>query len=116
MAALPLPQPLSQTSVPASVGLVFGSVVAMIITIIFYLITGVLNFKECMNAIPEGFKSMVPAILILTFAWTLKAMTDSLGAAEYVAGLVEGAAAGLFEMLPAIIYNAGNILSNIIFL
>ncbi|MCQ2420988.1 MAG: Na+/H+ antiporter NhaC family protein, partial [Clostridia bacterium] len=88
----------------ASVGLVFGSVVAMIITIIFYLITGVLNFKECMNAIPEGFKSMVPAILILTFAWTLKAMTDSLGAAEYVAGLVEQSAGSFMNFLPAIIF------------
>ena len=88
----------------ASVGLVYGSAVAMIITIIFYLCTRVLSFKECMNAIPEGFKSMVPAILILTFAWTLKAMTDSLGAAEYVAGLVEGAAGGLMAMLPAIIF------------
>ena len=88
----------------ASVGLVYGSVVALIITIIFYLCTRVLSFKECMNAIPEGFKSMVPAILILTLAWTLKAMTDSLGAAEYVAGLVEGAAGGLMAMLPAIIF------------
>ena len=88
----------------ASVGLVYGSVVALILTIIFYLCTRVLSFKECMNAIPEGFKSMVPAILILTLAWTLKAMTDSLGAAEYVAGLVEGAAGGLMAMLPAIIF------------
>ena len=88
----------------ASVGLVYGSAVAMILTIIFYLATRVLSFKECMNAIPEGFKSMVPAILILTFAWTLKAMTDSLGAAEFVAGLVEGAAGGLMAMLPAIIF------------
>ncbi len=88
----------------ASVGLVYGSAVAMILTIIFFLCTRVLTFKECMNAVPEGFKSMVPAILILTFAWTLKSMTDSLGAAEYVAGLVEGAAGGLMSMLPAIIF------------
>ena len=77
----------------ASVGLVYGSVVALLITIIFYLCTKVLSFRECMNALPEGFKSMVPAILILTFAWTLKAMTDSLGAAEYVASQVEKVAA-----------------------
>ena len=90
----------------ASVGLVFGSVVALIITIIFFLATKVLNFNECMNALPEGFKSMVPAILILTFAWTLKSMTDSLGAAEYVAGLVDSAAetGALMSMLPAVIF------------
>ena len=88
----------------ASVGLMYGSAAALILTIIFYLITGVLNFKECMNALPEGFKSMVPAILILTFAWTLKAMTDSLGAKEFVADLVQSSAGGLMAFLPAIVF------------
>ena len=91
----------------ASVGLVFGSVVALILTIIFYLATRVLSFRECMTAIPEGFKSMVPAILILTFAWTLKAMTDSLGAADYVAGIVESSAGNLIVLLPAIVFLVG---------
>ena len=90
----------------ASVGLVYGSAVAMILTIIFYLCTRVLTFKECMNAVPEGFKSMVPAILILTFAWTLKAMTDSLGAKEYVAAIVKNVASNgaLMSLLPAIVF------------
>ena len=91
----------------ASVGLVLGSVSALIITVIFYLCTRVLSFRDCMNAIPEGFKSMVPAILILTFAWTLKAMTDSLGAADYVAGLVAGSADTFMSFLPAIIFLIG---------
>ena len=56
---------------------------------------------------PEGFKAMVPAILILTFAWTLKAMTDSLGAAEYVANVMQSAAGGLLNFLPAIIFLVG---------
>ena len=91
----------------ASVGLVFGAVVALVLTIIFYLATRVLSFRECMTAIPEGFKSMVPAILILTFAWTLKSMTDSLGAAEYVAGIVENSAGNLIVLLPAIVFLVG---------
>ena len=95
----------------ASVGLVFGSVVALIITLVFYLATRVLSFRECMNAIPEGFKSMVPAILILTFAWTLKAMTDSLGAADFVAGLVEQSAGSFMNFLPAIVFLVGCFLS-----
>ena len=66
-----------------------------------------------MNAIPEGFKSMVPAILILTFAWTLKAMTDSLGAANYVGGLVSAIADkhALMSMLPAIVFVIGTFLA-----
>lgn len=97
----------------ASVGLVYGSVVALIITVIFYIATRVLSFKECMNAIPEGFKSMVPAIMILTFAWTLKAMTDSLGAAVYVAGLVENIAdnRALMSFLPAFVFLVGAFLA-----
>ena len=88
----------------ASVGLVLGSFAALILSIIVLLLRRVLSFKECMNCIPDGFKAMVPAILILTLAWTLKAMTDSLDAAKYVAGLVENSAQGLQNFLPAIIF------------
>lgn len=91
----------------ASVGLALGSIGALIITIVIFLIRGVVNFKEAMACLPEGFKAMVPAILILTFAWTLKAMTDSLGAAEYVAGIMESCAGGLMSLLPAIIFLVG---------
>lgn len=91
----------------ASVGLMLGSFFAFIITIVFYAVRKVLKFGESMSCVPEGFKAMVPAILILTFAWTLKAMTDSLGAAEYVAGVMESAAGGLVNLLPAIIFLVG---------
>jgi Na+/H+ antiporter NhaC len=88
----------------ASVGLVMGSSVALIITIVYYMVRQSLTFSECMDCLPEGFKQMVPAMLILTFAWTLKSMTDSLGAATYVAGLVAHSASGLMGFLPAIIF------------
>ncbi len=91
----------------ASIGLAIGSLFALIITVIFYLMRRVLNFKECMDCLPEGFKAMVPAILILTLAWTLKAMTDSLGAAPYVEELVKNSADGMAMMLPAIIFLIG---------
>jgi len=97
----------------ASVGLVYGSVAALIITIVFYVCTRVLSFTECMNALPEGFKSMVPAIMVLTFAWTLKSMTDSLGAASYVAGLVQNIAdnSALMSFIPAIVFVVGAFLA-----
>ena len=79
----------------------------MLITIIIYLIRRVLSFKECMECLPDGFKAMVPAILILTFAWTLKAMTDSLGAAKFVAAAMEQSAGALMNFLPAIIFLVG---------
>lgn len=88
----------------ASVGLVLGSSVALIITIAYYLLRQSLSFADCMECLPEGFKQMVPAMLILTFAWTLKSMTDNLGAATYVAGLVENSAGELMGFLPAIIF------------
>ena len=88
----------------ASVGLVMGSSVALVITIALYLLRQSLTFSECMECLPEGFKQMVPAMLILTFAWTLKSMTDNLGAATFVAGLVSHSAGGLMNFLPAIIF------------
>ena len=91
----------------ASLGLTLGSFFGLLITIVLYQIRRVLSFKECMDCIPEGFRAMVPAILILSFAWTLKAMTDSLGADVYVAGLVESGAGALLNFLPAIIFVVG---------
>ncbi len=88
----------------ASVGLAVGSAFALAITMIYYLFRKVLSFEKMMECVPEGFKQMVPAILILTFAWTLKAMTDSLGAKEFVAAMIEGNAAGLVNLLPCIIF------------
>ena len=88
----------------ASVGLSAGSVIALLLAILFYSVRKVLSFTDCMECIPEGFKAMVPPILILTFAWSLKAMTDSLGAAPYVAGIVEQSAGSLVSFLPAIIF------------
>ena len=91
----------------ASVGLTLGSAFAFVLTVAFYMLRKVLSFRECMNSLPEGFKAMVPAILILVFAWSLKAMTDSLGAAAFVEGAMRSAAGGLMNILPAIIFLVG---------
>ncbi len=88
----------------ASVGLMLGSAVTLVITVIYYLFRRVLKFKTMADCIPEGFKSMVPAILILTFAWSLKMMTDSLGAADYVGELVKKSAGSFSTFLPAIVF------------
>lgn len=95
----------------ASVALVLGSAAALLVTLILYQIRRVLPFQECMACLPEGFQAMVPAILILTFAWTLKAMTDSLGAAEYVEMVVKNYASGFHALLPAIIFVIASLLS-----
>ena len=91
----------------ASVGLALGGFFAVIFTVILYLIRGVLTFEELMSCIPEGFKAMTSAILILALAWTLKAMTDSLGAAAYVEMLVKSGAEYMLSFLPAIIFLIG---------
>ena len=95
----------------ASLGLTFGSFFGLVITVGLYQLRRVLSFSDCMACIPEGFKAMVPAILILTFAWTLKAMTDSLGADVYVASVVESGAKGFLNFLPAIIFVVGCLLA-----
>ena len=88
----------------ASVSLVFGSVVAIIFTIIFFCVRKIITFKDCMDSLPEGFRAMVPPILILTMAWTLKAMTDSLGLREFVKNSVTGWGNTFIMLFPAIIF------------
>ena len=94
----------SFSNADAAVGLSIGSMLALLFAVAWYLGRRVLTFKDAMECFPEGFRSMVPAIMILTFAWTLKTMTDSLGAKQFVAGLVENSAAGMQAFLPAIIF------------
>jgi len=95
----------------ASVGLPWGAVIALIFTIIYFLCRRTVSFKQAMSCVPKGFIAMVPAILILTFALTLKNITGLLGASEYVAGLMNGAAQALTKMLPAVIFLVGLALS-----
>ena len=88
----------------ASVGLAIGSFFGLVITIVLYVIRRVLPFKNCMDCLVDGFRAMVPAILILTMAWTLKSMTDSLGAKEFVAMSMKSVAGDFISLLPAVIF------------
>ena len=88
----------------ASVGLPWGSLIALLFTIIYFLCRRLVTFKEAMGCLTKGFNAMVPAMLILTFAVTLKTITGLLGADVYVASLMQGASAGLTNMLPALIF------------
>ena len=88
----------------ASVGLVLGSVLALVITAILYVPRKIVSLKEFTNSVSDGFKLMSSAILILTFAWTLSGVTNDLGAKIFVAEFVRGAAGGLANFLPAIVF------------
>jgi Na+/H+ antiporter NhaC len=91
----------------ASVGLVYGSFAAFIVTVIWYLGRRVLKIGKCLECLPEGFKAMVPAIIILVLAWSLKGVTDTLGAKDFVAGIVSGKATAFMNFMPAIIFLVG---------
>ncbi len=95
----------------ASVGLMLGSVVTLMVVIIYFMFRKTLTFKDMMECIPRGFKAMVSAILILTFAWTLKAMTDSLGSKVFVETVVKSSAENFQALLPAIVFLIGCLLS-----
>ena len=88
----------------ASVGLPWGSMIALLFTLLYFFCRRLLTFKQAMGCITKGFIAMVPALLILTFAVTLKNITGMLGAADYVYGVMESASAGLYNLLPAIIF------------
>ena len=88
----------------AFIALPWGALIALVISFIYYLCRRVMNIKEAAECIPQGFTAMVPPIIILTLAVSLKTMTSSLGAAEYVHDLMFGAAQGLYSLLPAVIF------------
>ena len=88
----------------ATVGLPWGGMIALVLIIAYLLVRRIVTFSESMKAVPNGFIAMVPAILILTFATALKNMTSGLGAKYFVGDLMNNAAAGLSNFLPAIIF------------
>ena len=99
------------SSSDASIGLMLGSSFGLLFALIFYWVRKAMTFKQMMECIPEGFKAMVPAIMILTFAWSLKAMTDSLGATPFVEYFVNTYARNVQFFLPAIVFAIGCLLA-----
>ena len=97
----------SFASSDAAVGLSTGGLFALIIVIIYYMCRRVISFRDAMDQVPNGFQAMIAPILILTFAWTLKTMTDSLGAAPFVAEIIQGSAGALQSMVPAVVFLVG---------
>ena len=95
----------------ASVGLMLGSAFALVVAFIYYQIRRSMSFKDMMACVPEGFKARVPAILILTFAWSLTGMTDSLGAKYFVRDFVQTSATGVQMLLPVIVFAIGCLLA-----
>ena len=95
----------------ASVGLLLGSAFALVFSLIYFGLRRSMSFSSMMSCIPEGFKAMVPALLILSFAWTLKAMTDSLGAKYFVRDFVYSNASQVQMFLPAIVFLIGCLLA-----
>ena len=81
-----------------------GSLIALIINMIYFMVRRSMKFTELMDCLPEGFKQMVPAILILCLAWTIGDVTKGLGAPEFVAGIVKNLSGSLYALLPAVVF------------
>ena len=94
----------------ATVGLPWGGIIALVITMIYLMCRRVITFKDAMGSIPKGFIAMVPAILILTFATSLKNVTGLLGSDEFVNTILTNAGA-LANFLPAVIFLVACVLS-----
>ena len=88
----------------ASIGLSMGAIVALVLIIVYYVCRRTISFDQIMSCIPEGMKAMASPILVLTLAWSLKSMTDSLGLADFVSGLVEGMPTKAMGIIPAVLF------------
>ena len=95
----------------AFVGLPWGGIISLVLIVIYLVARGVISFKDAMSCVPKGFIAMVPPIIILTLAVSLKTMTSNLGAAEFVRDLMYGASSGLYSLLPAVIFVVACILA-----
>lgn len=95
----------------ATVALPWGALIAMAVVVVFYMVRGCISFRAAMRCIPEGFVAMVPAILILTLATSLKNVTTALEAREFIAMLVQNSASGLLNFLPAVIFVVAGLLA-----
>ena len=95
----------------AFIGLPWGGLIALVLTVIYLVARKVLSFKEAMKCVPKGFIAMVPPIIILTLAVSLKTMINSLGADVYVHDLMFAASKSLYSMLPAVIFVVACILA-----
>ena len=95
----------------ATVALPWGALIAMAVVIVFYMLRRCISFRAAMRCIPEGFVAMVPAILILTLATSLKNVTSALEAREFIAMLVQNSASGLLNFLPAVIFVVAGVLA-----
>ena len=95
----------------ATIALPWGGAITVLLVILYLIARRTITFKDAMECIPEGFKAMVPAIIILTFAGALKNMTSLLGSAEFVDRFMSGAAEGLTAMLPAVIFVVAVVIS-----
>ena len=88
----------------AFIGLPWGGIISLVLIVIYMLLRRVISFKAAMECIPKGYIAMVPPIIILTMAVSLKTMTGNLGAAEFVHDVMQGAAGSLYSLLPAVIF------------
>ena len=89
----------------------YGSIVGAVFSLVFYVCRRVISFRECMASFPEGFRMMVPAIMILCCAWALKSVTDALGAKVFLSDVVNGSASALVNFLPAIVFVVAAVLA-----
>ena len=95
----------------AFIGLPWGGIISLVLIVIYMIARRLMTFKEAMECVPKGFIAMVPPIIILTMAVSLKTMTSNLGAAEYVHDVMLGASQNLYNMLPAVIFVVACILA-----
>ena len=90
----------------AETSLIFATFVTVIFMMLLYLPRKVVSFKEFMDSLVEGFKLMIPAVMVLILAWTLKGVGDALCLGDFVSGVVGGNASASF-LVPVIMFAVG---------
>lgn len=89
----------------SSLSLVLGSFIALVAAFFQFVPRKVISFREFMEGITEGIKSMVPAFTILILAWSIGGIcsVDYLNTGGFVGNLVNNSTFPVF-ILPAITF------------
>ena len=97
-----------------STSLVYGGLLGLVVALLFFFkqmsVSSAIGGKALGAGFVEGIKSMLPAVYILVFAWTIVTLIGSLKTGEYLAGLVEQSNLNI-GLLPVILFIVAGIMA-----
>ena len=85
------------------IALLWASLWSLFTALVLTLSQRLLSLKEAVESIIQGFKTMLPAIIILTLAWSVALITEHMHTADFISGLLMDASVSPY-LIPVITF------------